>query len=56
MSGWRWKLWRPVIKGSCSPLINDGPFFFLFCFCSSPSLCIACLCPQFVTQIEVVFY
>jgi hypothetical protein len=24
-SGWRW---RPVVKGSCSPLMDDGPSFF----------------------------
>ena len=34
-----------VVKGSCSPLMDGGPSFFL-CFCSSPSLFLAASCLQ----------
>jgi hypothetical protein len=34
-----------VVKGSCSPLMDDGPSFFL-CFYSSPSLFLAASCLQ----------
>jgi len=38
MSGWRWKQRRPVVKGSCSPLMDDDPSFFLLFLLFSFSL------------------